>query len=388
LTPIAAAERSAAEPARAALRWAPIGPERKPSARSERKPSTGDALTIPFFYHPDFSGYDFGANHPFRGERFASFMAELEGRFPTVYAMLDIRKPEAADERTLELAHDRTYVQRVKALEKRRGFLSLDTQLLPGSVDAARLITGATVGAARAALENGLAIGFGGLHHAGPAYGEGFCIFNDVAVATRVLLDEGLERILILDTDAHQGNGTMDIFYEDRRVLFVSLHQDPRTLYPGRGHTDEIGRGDGAGYTVNNPMPTLSRAMREIVLPLWDEFEPEIVIRNGGSDPLYTDILTNLGLDLESLSELIRLISVKAADSSTPHLDLFLSGYGPYVTEGWLAIIRGILGVEMELEIPENMIMISDAKMEQMTRELEMRLEALENNLSPYWEVF
>lgn len=351
-------------------------------------------MKIPFFYHPDFSGYDFGANHPFRGERFSAFMTALEKRFPEVYGAFQLRQPEAASEQTLELAHDRAYIQRVKALEKRRGFLSLDTQLLPGSVDAARLITGATVDAAKAAVETGLAVGFGGLHHAGPDYGEGFCIFNDVAVSARVLLDRGLERILILDTDAHQGNGTMDIFYEDPRVLFISLHQDPRTLYPGRGYTDEIGAGEGAGYTVNIPMPTLSngplytRAMREIVMPLWDEFEPEIVIRNGGSDPLYTDILTNLGLDLESLSELIRFIAAKAEDSNTPHLDLFLSGYGPYVTEGWLAIVRGILGAEMELEIPENRIMISDVKMEQMTRELEGRLEDLERALSPYWEVF
>jgi acetoin utilization protein AcuC len=351
-------------------------------------------LKVPFFYHPDFSGYDFGATHPFRGERFAAFMTELGDRFPDVHAMLDIRKPKAASEATLELAHEHDYVKRVKALEKRRGFLSLDTQLLPGSVDAARLLTGASVDAAREALAHGLAVGFGGLHHAGPAYGEGFCIFNDVAVAARVLLEEGLERVLILDTDAHQGNGTMDIFYGEKRVLFISLHQDPRTLYPGRGYVDEIGSGDGLGYTVNIPMPTIStgplytRAMREIVMPLWDEFEPEIVIRNGGSDPLYTDVLTNLGLDLESLTELIALIRTKAAESQVPLLDLFLSGYGPYVTEGWLAIVRGILGAEMDLEIPENRIMISDEKMEQMTGELERTLEKIENNLSPYWEVF
>ena len=169
-------------------------------------------VSVPFYFHPAFSGYDFGANHPFRGERFASFMLALETRFPKAYARLDVRTPEAADERTLELAHTRAYIRRVKALEKRRGFLSLDTQLLPGSVDAARLIVGASVAAAEAALERGLAIGFGGLHHAGPDYGEGFCIFNDVAVAAGALLGRGLERIMILDTDAHQGNGTMDIF--------------------------------------------------------------------------------------------------------------------------------------------------------------------------------
>lgn len=351
-------------------------------------------MSVPFYYHPDFSGYDFGATHPFRGERFADFMGALESRFPEAYGMLDIRTPSSANEQTIELVHSHEYVRRVKALEKRRGFLSLDTQLLPGSVDAARLITGASVEAAGAALEDGLAVGFGGLHHAGPDYGEGFCIFNDVAIAAAVMLGRGLERILILDTDAHQGNGTMDIFYSDPRVLFISLHQDPRTLYPGRGFASETGSGDGAGYTVNIPMPPLSvgelyeEAMREIVMPLIDEFEPEFIIRNGGSDPLYTDVLTNLGLDLDSLSALNRQIAKEAQSRKIPLLDLFLSGYGPYVTEGWLAIIRGILGVEMELEIQENMIIISEEKLERMTNDLRRTIEELKRNLGTHWEVF
>ena len=351
-------------------------------------------MSVPFYYHPDFSGYDFGANHPFRGERFATFMEELESRFPEAFGMLDVRTPAAAEEQTLELAHSRTYVQRVKALEKRRGFLSPDTQLLPGSVDAARLIAGASVAAARAALEKGLAIGFGGLHHAGPDYGEGFCIFNDVAIAASILLGQDIERIVILDTDAHQGNGTMDIFYSDPRVLFISLHQDPRTLYPGRGFTSEIGSGEGTGYTVNIPMPPLSvgtlydEAMREIVVPLVDEFEPDFIIRNGGSDPLYTDALTNLGLDLDSLSALNRQVAEIASSRNVPLLDLFLSGYGPYVTEGWLAIVRGILGVDMQLKIPENMIMISDEKLERMTHDMQKTIEELKVNLGAHWEVF
>ena len=351
-------------------------------------------MSVPFYYHSDFSGYDFGANHPFRGERFAAFMQALESRFPEAYGMLEIRTPSTSNEQTLELAHSHTYVQRVKALEKRRGFLSLDTQLLPGSVDAARLIVGASVAAAHAALENNLAIGFGGLHHAGPDYGEGFCIFNDVAIAASVMLGQGLERIMILDTDAHQGNGTMDIFYSDPRVLFISLHQDPRTLYPGRGFVGEIGNGAGAGYTVNIPMPPLSvgtlydEAMREIVVPLIDEFNPDFIIRNGGSDPLYTDALTNLGLDLDSLSALNRSVAEQAQSRNVPLLDLFLSGYGPYVTEGWLAIVRGILNVDMQLEIPENMIFISEEKLERMTHDMRMTIEELKQNLGAYWEVF
>jgi acetoin utilization protein AcuC len=351
-------------------------------------------MQVPFFYHADFASYDFGPSHPFQGTRFDRFMKELAGRLPAVYGRLDIRQPESARNELLELVHDRSYIDRVIALEKRRGYLSVDTQLLPGSIDAARLIVGASVGAAREAVRTGLALGFGGLHHAGPDYGEGFCIFNDVAVAASALLHEGKERILILDTDAHQGNGTMDVFIEDPRVLFISIHQDPRTLYPGRGFADEIGEGPGRGYTVNIPMPVLSGgsmydlALDEVVFPLIDAFKPEVIIRNGGSDPLYTDALTNLGLTLDDLSKLMRRIAEKAESAGIPLVDLFLSGYGPYVTEGWLAIIRGTLGESFDLSLPERMKFVPPEDRARIERVSRAMLEYLRANLRPYWSIF
>jgi len=167
-------------------------------------------MKTPLTYHRDYAGYDFGANHPFRGDRFARFVKELKERFPDVYSSLEIIEPEPAPFEMILKAHAPQYVERVNLLEKRRGYLSIDTQVLPGSVEAARLIVGGTIATVRAALERGLALGFGGLHHAGPNYGEGFCIFNDVAVASAVLLEEKVEKIMIIDTDAHQGNGTME----------------------------------------------------------------------------------------------------------------------------------------------------------------------------------
>jgi acetoin utilization protein AcuC len=321
-------------------------------------------------------------------------MNELKSRFPAAYERFEIIRPEGAGNDLLELVHDRSYIDRVVALEKRRGYLSIDTQLLPGSVEAARLIVGSSVAAARKARSTGLAVGFGGLHHAGRDYGEGFCIFNDVAVTAAVLLLEGMERVLILDTDAHQGNGTMDIFIEEPRVLFISLHQDPRTLYPGRGFADETGSGAGSGFTVNIPLPMLSGgpmydlALDEIVFPLIDEYKPQIIIRNGGSDPLYTDTLTNLGLTLDELSNLIHRIAAKAKAADIPLVDLFLSGYGSYVTEGWLAIIRGLLGESFELSIPEQkkyMLPEERARIERVTQAM---LEYLRANLRPYWKIF
>lgn len=354
----------------------------------------GERTGVPLFYHSDIAGYDFGANHPFRGERFESFLEELGNRFPDIYSKLEIKKPERAGDDLILLVHTQSYLERVISLEKRRGFLSLDTQVLPGSVDAARLIVGATVAAARAAVEGGVALGFGGFHHAGPDYGEGFCIFNDVAIAARALMRDGIERILVIDTDAHQGNGTMDIFYEDPRVLFISLHQDPRTLYPGRGFVDEIGRGEGEGYTVNIPMPVLAdgrsydMAIAGVVVPLINAFKPAVIIRNGGSDVLYTDMLTNLGLNLETLSGLIRRIAREAEERNLPLLDLFVSGYGSYVTEGWMAIIRGVLDEEMVLHIPEDQKNLSAEERDGIDRVMRGTLGELKRILAPYWPVF
>jgi acetoin utilization protein AcuC len=354
----------------------------------------GKSARIPFFYHPEFARYDFGATHPFRGERFPRFMEELETRFPRLYEKLDFRTPERSGNDLLLLAHTQSYIDRVEALEKRRGFLSLDTQLLPGSVDAARLIVGSSAAAAVAALGEGMAISFGGLHHAGPDYGEGFCIFNDVAVAAKILLEEKISRVMILDTDAHQGNGTMDIFYEEPRVLFVSLHQDPRTLYPGRGFVDEIGSGAGEGFTVNIPMPVLAdgplyhAAMEEIVLPLVDEFAPEVIIRNGGSDPLHTDVLTRLGLSLDSLAELTRWIVDAASKRRIPLVDLFVSGYGPYVTTGWFAILRGLLREPVELELAERERTLSGRERAALQDTMRGTLEELKAILGRYWSAF
>jgi acetoin utilization deacetylase AcuC-like enzyme len=129
-------------------------------------------------------------------------------------------------------------------------------------------------------------------------------------------------------------------------------------------------------------------AMDEIVDPLIRGFEPQLIIRNGGGDPLYTDILTNLGLDLDSLTRLHRRITGRAKEINVPLLDIFLSGYGPYVTEGWLAIIRGLMDEPMELSIPEQMKMISGREQAMMHESIRGTLDELKLLLKPFWNTF
>ena len=319
-------------------------------------------MAIPLVYSSKYGDYDLGEGHPFNGARFRAFIELLEASGAA--SSFELVEPEPASRQVLERVHAPSYLDRIAALERVGGMLTLDTPVLPGMVDAARLMVGGALAAARRVMDGApVACAFGGFHHAARDDGGGFCLFNDVAVAARTLLDgPDVERVMIIDTDAHHGNGTQDIFYDDRQVLFVSLHQDPRTLYPGRGFLSELGAGAGLGYTVNIPLPPYSglpryrRAFDEVVTPLARSFRPDVVIRNGGSDPYVGDELTELALDmpgLEAVGAMVRELS----DATCGRLvDLTISGYGDHVPLSWAALIRGVTGVDIPVDYPEERV--------------------------------
>jgi acetoin utilization protein AcuC len=278
----------------------------------------------------------------------------------------------------------------------------MDTYVTPGMFEATKLIVGAAMTAGKLAMTDkyDIAITFGGFHHAGVANGEGFCVFNDVAITAKMLIEEyKIKRILIIDTDAHQGNGTMDIFYNEPRVLFISIHQDPRTLYPGRGFVYEIGSGAGKGYTVNIPMPMFAGneqyeyALKEIFVPLAGEFQPEMIIRNGGSDPHYTDQLTQLGLDLDGLNMVGKIVRKTVDETSKKLIDMTVSGYGDLTSYGWLAIIAGVSGLSIDFEdllskegqIEPQAKVYDEDSLQLKTQEM---IETLNKDLKTYWGCF
>ncbi|MDI6811832.1 MAG: histone deacetylase [archaeon] len=234
----------------------------------------------------------------------------------------------------------------------------------------------------------------GGMHHAKPSFGEGFCLYNDVAFIGRYLMKKyGLTRILILDTDAHAGNGTSEYFYHDPSVLFVDVHQDPRTLYPGTGFVSQIGEKEGEGYTVNVPMPvdagydSYNLVFEEIVQPLAKEFKPQIIVRNGGSDPYLNDQLTQLGLPIEGFRMIGEKVRALAEICHGKEIDLIASGYNENILPfAWLALIAGLAGIERSIEgaeqIPERYrrdLVLNDT--EKVVREVKEKLKA-------YWRCF
>ena len=333
-------------------------------------------MTIAIIYRDELKEYDFGPGHPFRGDRYQIFTKYLAEKLNPDSNYQIIKANWATDEDLLRICH-RDYINFTKqfyravnlGLAEEGDFFqyhSLDNRPIgrPGKVEeAARLVIGQAKLAAdlvqTGKFQKAISIG-GGLHHAKSAAGEGFCLYNDVAFTAIYLMERyHLKRIMILDTDAHAGNGTADYFYSDPRVLFVDIHQDPGTIYPGSGFASEIGSGEGLGKTVNVPLPvnagndSYKYVFEEIVEPLAKEFQPEIIIRNGGSDPHFNDGLTSLGLTVagfKMIGEKVRLISDICGGKV---IDLLASGYHrgvlPYA---WMALIAGLADFDVPIEEP------------------------------------
>jgi len=362
---------------------------------------------IGILYQEGVKQYDFGWGHPFRGDRFEVFVPFLKEHLLEGERYRMIAAEPATDDDLL-LICTKDYIDFTSAYY-RAAHLGLGysgplyryhsgdnvPSSEPGKLEeAARLI----VGQAKAAgdlVQTGqfakvVSLG-GGLHHAKPSFGEGFCIYNDVAFCARYLIEKhGLERVLVLDTDAHAGNGTCEFFYDDPRVLFIDLHQNPRTVYPGTGFAHQIGHGKGEGFTVNIPMPvgagdqSYKLAFEAIVEPITDEFKPQIIIRNGGSDPHFLDHLTNLGVTVAGFRLIGERVRKMAMVCDGKVIDLLTSGYNldvlPYA---WLALICGL--ADWEIPIKEPHPRTARHMEETAVTATETVIAEVKGHLSPYW---
>jgi len=364
-------------------------------------------MAIVILYREELKEYDFGPGHPFRGDRYELFPSFLRDNLAEDdnYRILE---SEPASYEDLLLICQKDYVDFTSEYYKSASlglsypgqfsrFHSGDNMPIgrPGKLEeAARIIIGQAKMACDLIQEGKskkvVSLG-GGMHHAKPAYGEGFCIYNDVAFAARYLMQEyKLQRILILDTDAHAGNGTSEYFYADRGVVFIDLHQDPRTLYPGTGFAHQIGSGDAKGFNINIPMPpyagydSYQLAFESVVLPVAQEFKPQVIIRNGGSDPHFGDGLTALGLPIEGfrmVGEKVRELS-RFCDGKV--IDLIGSGYNEKVLPyGWLALISGLAGIKITIEEPEPIP--PRFKADPSYTETKKVIEEVKRELKDYW---
>ena len=232
--------------------------------------------------------------------------AALEGteRARAYGTNLDFLLPEPAPREALEAVHDRSYLDHLRALSGGGGgYLDGHTATSVHSWEAVVLASGAAVSAVESAMGGtpSFAIVRPPGHHAGAGYAMGFCLLNHAAVAAAHALSLGARKVAVLDWDLHHGNGTQDIFYGRRDVLYLSVHRSP--FYPGTGRLDEVGQGEGRGLTANVPLPARSGADRYaaafagVLLPVMREYEPEVVIVSAGYDAHRDDPLGGMALD-------------------------------------------------------------------------------------------
>ncbi len=288
------------------------------------------------YHSPRFLDHDTGA-HPENAGRLVAINEALN-RLDLPRGRPDVPFAAASDE-ALTRVHDPRYVEGLRAFTAEGGvWLDGDTYAGPESADIAALAAGAGIAAVDAALDGRAPRGFvlarppG--HHATPARGMGFCLFNTVAIAAAHALSQGLERILIVDWDVHHGNGTQDAFYRTDSVLFCSLHQWP--LYPGTGAVTERGEGAGEGYTINVPLAVgvddraYLEAFDEIVLPAARAYHPQLVLVSAGFDAHERDPLANLRLTTRGFRELAERVMQLADDHAEGRLVATLEGgYDP-----------------------------------------------------------
>ena len=240
-----------------------------------------------------------------------------------------------AEREELLLVHSERMVDLVHAACRRAPqWLDPDTCVTEGSWKAALSAVGSTIDAARAVAEGkvdrALCLVRPPGHHATPERPMGFCLFNNVAIAARGVLEKyGMERVAVVDWDVHHGNGTQEAFAENPRALYVSLHRFP--FYPGTGWKSECGRGAGVGYTINLPLSHNISAedyievFRADVVPALTAFEPRMIFISAGFDAHRLDPVGGLGLESETFARLTEIV-LSCADSAEGRVVSVLEG--------------------------------------------------------------
>jgi acetoin utilization protein AcuC len=267
-------------------------------------------------------GYTMGGDHPLHPVRLDLTMRLADGLGVLSSDRLRVLPPTPAGPDLLTLVHDPAYLEAVRRAPQDpsvgHGLGTPDNPIFEGMYDAAALITGGSVLAAEqvhsGAAQHAVNIA-GGLHHAMRDGASGFCVFNDAAVAIAWLLAQGHERIAYVDLDVHHGDGVQAAFYGDPRVLTVSIHQTPLTLFPGTGFPEETGDPETAlGSAVNLALPNGTddsgwlRAFDAVVPSVLRAFRPEILVTQCGCDSHHEDPLADLALTVDGQRSAYRLV--------------------------------------------------------------------------------
>ena len=284
-----------------------------------------------FVYTPRFKDYDLGPSHPMKPTRVLRTYELIRACHLLEGVNVALVKPTAADEAALSLIHSPEYIAAVRATNEGRpmptpslfGFGTGDNPIVTGMFGTAALVTGGSIVAADLVADGKSAVAFnpaGGWHHAHRASAAGFCIFNDPALAVARLLQRAGEgtKVAYIDIDAHHGDGVQEAFSRRSDVLCISVHESGRFLYPGTGEVEDMGEGEGEGYSVNLPVGPYTTdevylwAFREAILPLLDSYHADFVVTQLGVDTHHLDPLTHMMLTTRGYLRVIDLIAERA----------------------------------------------------------------------------
>ena len=338
--------------------------------------------TTAFVDRHGLAGYDLGTDHPL-----APVNRELAIDLIRAYGMLDrpdvtVLTPGPGHEALIARVHTAAYMAQVRRYSAQpalahafeAGMWGLasggDTPAFRGMHEAAVAVCGASVTAAMEVWEGRATRVFsaaGGLHHAFANKANGFCIYNDAAVAIQAMLDAGAERVAYVDVDVHHGDGTQFIFYDDPRVLTCSVHESGRYLFPGTGALDERGTGKGVGTSLNVPLPAFSgdgpymRAIEDVIVPVVRAFAPDIIVTQDGVDPHHEDPLAHLQVRMATFPRLWRVLH-EMADDITGGRWVALGGGGYNVDvlpRAWALLFAEMTGTILPEEIPPDWITLA-----------------------------
>jgi len=269
------------------------------------------ACTLHVAWDEQLTGYDFGPGHPLAPVRVELTIALAEAFGVLAGPGVTVAAPAPASPAELELVHDPRYITAVRTgvADAAFGLGTPDNPVFTGMHEASALVAGATLAAAAAVWESraqhGISVA-GGLHHAMRGMASGFCVYNDPAIAIRWLLGQGAERIAYVDVDVHHGDGVEAAFWDDPRVLTISLHEHPMTLFPGTGLPGDTGGPGAEGMAVNVPLPAGTgdagwlRAFDAVVPPLLRAFRPRVLVTQHGCDSHRLDPLAHLELSIDA----------------------------------------------------------------------------------------
>ncbi|HEY1970744.1 MAG TPA: acetoin utilization protein AcuC [Pseudonocardia sp.] len=322
---------------------------------------------------PRFLGYQLSESHPLDPVRL-----DLTVRLATGLGVLEgveLLTPEQAPDTELERVHTPAYLEAVKEAPgfpygAGHGLGTPDNPIFAGMHESSALICGGSLLAARRIAEghSNRAVNIaGGLHHAMASAASGFCVYNDCAIAISWLLEHGFSRIAYVDVDVHHGDGVQAAFLNDPRVLTISVHQHPRTLWPFTGWPDEYGSGEAAGTAVNLALPpgtrdgSWLRAFRAVVPSLLAAFQPELLVTQCGVDTHHEDPLAELSLTVDGHRAIYQELR-ELAETTAGGKWLALGGGGyslvRVVPRSWTHLMATVLDrdVDAERPIPANWI--------------------------------